>query len=576
MHRSRLLSLGLSFLLLTACGPATLGTRAQTAHATAAPLPSKELKAAERITAVRLSERLHFVASDEMQGRDTPSPGLDATAHYIADNLKKWGVKPAGDDGTYFQRIALRRTKVDAAQTTAELSGRRLELGRDFLPLNESGAAEGALVYAGAGWVVKAKNINPYEGLDVRDRIVIVHQGRPANIVPADLTGRAGEDWANPATYAQQHGARGLVYVPAARDLPRWWATRQRNLERGTFALDTPEPQTPQAQTSTAQTPQPQTPQPRTDAQTQAGLPAVYASAALLAALFADEPQMSADQLRQVQAGTAAAPFALDPNKRLRFNVQVTTEQTFTQNVVGRLEGKDKTLRQEYVALGAHYDHVGLCTPVGADNICNGADDDGSGTVAVLTIAEAFARSRPARSLLFVWHCGEEKGLWGSRYFTEHPTVPLRQVVAQLNIDMIGRSRPPGDDKLANRELTGPDEIYVIGSQMMSTELGALSERVNSAYLNLAFNYKYDDPRDPNRFFFRSDHYNYAQKGVPIIFYFDGVHEDYHRATDSPDKIDYDKMQKVARTVFLTAAELANAPARPVVDKKLPTELTER
>jgi hypothetical protein len=560
MHRSRLLSFALSCLLLAACWPAQLSAQAQTAHAAAA-LPRKELKAAERITAERLSERLHFVASDEMQGRDTPSPGLDATARYIAANLKKWGIKPAGDDGTYFQRVPLQRTKVDPAQTTAELSGQPLALGKDFLPLNQTGAAEGRLVYAGAGWVVKAKNINPYAGLDVRDRVVIVTQGRPANITQADLSGREGEDWASPAIYAQQHGARGLVYIPAARDLSRWWAARQRNLERGALAVDNGEPQTPS----------------RPNAQTPPALPAIYASPALLATLLTNEPQASPDLLRQPQANGSTPSFELNPNKTLRFNVQATTEPAFTQNVVGVLEGKDKTLRHEYVALGAHYDHVGLCTPVGTDNICNGADDDGSGTVSVLTIAEAFARGpRPARSILFVWHCGEEKGLWGSRYFTEHPTVPLQQIVAQLNIDMIGRSRQAGDTNPANNELTGPDEIYVIGSQMMSTELGALSQWVNSAYLNLAFNYKYDNPRDPNRFFFRSDHFNYAQKGVPIIFYFDGVHEDYHRATDSPDKIDYQKMQKVARTIFLTAAELANAPARPVVDKQLPPALTQQ
>jgi Zn-dependent M28 family amino/carboxypeptidase len=196
--------------------------------------------------------------------------------------------------------------------------------------------------------------------------------------------------------------------------------------------------------------------------------------------------------------------------------------------------------------------------------------------VAVLSMAEALARGkvRLARSVLFVWHAGEEKGLWGSQYFTKFPTVPIKQIVAQLNIDMIGRSKKEGDTKDANRDLSGPNEIYVIGSKMMSTELGDLSERVNRAYLNLNFNYKYDDPADPNRFFFRSDHYNYAQRGIPIIFYFDGVHEDYHRPSDTPDKIDYQKMEKITRTVFLTALELANAPTRPRVDKQLPPELT--
>jgi Zn-dependent M28 family amino/carboxypeptidase len=193
----------------------------------------------------------------------------------------------------------------------------------------------------------------------------------------------------------------------------------------------------------------------------------------------------------------------------------------------------------------------------------------------VMAIAEAFAKGlAPKRSILFVWHCGEEKGLWGSRYFTEYPTVPLNQIVTQLNIDMIGRSKKIGDTNPKNAELTGPNEIYVIGSKMMSTELGEVSEAVNKSFLKLSFNYKYDDPKDPNRFFFRSDHFNYAQKGIPIIFYFDGVHEDYHQPSDSPDKIDYQKMEKVARTIYVTGLTIANLPARPKVDKQLPSELT--
>jgi Zn-dependent M28 family amino/carboxypeptidase len=555
MRRSNVHSLWLTCLLLLTSTPISFAqTPAATTTATA--LPKAEVKAAEKITAAALSERLHFVASDAMQGRDTPSPGLDETAKFIADNLKRWGIKPAGDDGTYFQRIPLQRTKVDTAQTHAELGDRALKLGADFLPANRSGAAEGALVYVGHGWLVKAKNWNPYADVDVRDKIVVANAGFPAGVQRSELQGKAGENWADPETYARAHGARGLILIPNARDTMRWWAARQSGLERGTYMVE-----------STGEAPAGQTQQ----------LPTIYASTATLDALFAGEQQTGAAVLSAAQKGEGVASFALAPQKVLRFAVNMTVDRQFTQNVVGVLEGKNKTLRHEYVALGAHYDHVGLCPPVNGDNICNGADDDGSGTVSVLTIAEALAKGpRPARSILFVWHCGEEKGLWGSKYFTEHPTVPLTQVVAQLNIDMIGRSKKEGDTNPLNRELSGPDEVYVIGSQMMSTQLGALSERVNNAYLHLGFNYKYDDPHDRNRFFFRSDHYNYAQKGVPIIFYFDGVHEDYHRPGDSPDKIDYDKMQKIARTIFLTAEELANAPARPVVDKQLPPELTGR
>jgi Zn-dependent M28 family amino/carboxypeptidase len=227
-------------------------------------------------------------------------------------------------------------------------------------------------------------------------------------------------------------------------------------------------------------------------------------------------------------------------------------------------------LKNEYVAIGAHYDHVGVGTPVNGDAIYNGADDDGSGTVATLALAEAFARGpRPKRSILFIWHAGEERGLWGSRYFTESPTVPIGQIITELNIDMIGRTRKE-NDKPANQTLPKPGEIYLVGSKMMSSELGELNESVNKSYLNLEFNYKYDDPKDTQQFFYRSDHYNYAKKGIPIIFYLDGVHEDYHRPSDSVEKIDYQNMEKITRTIYATAWELANRPTRPRVDKPLP------
>jgi Zn-dependent M28 family amino/carboxypeptidase len=254
----------------------------------------------------------------------------------------------------------------------------------------------------------------------------------------------------------------------------------------------------------------------------------------------------------------------------------VKSEKAETQNVVAVFEGSDPVLKNEYVALGAHYDHVGVGTPVNGDGIYNGADDDGSGTTALLAMAEALAKAsaRPKRSILFVWHAGEEKGLWGSRYFTNYPTLPLDKIVTQINIDMIGRSKKEGDTNPLNRDLSGPNEIYVIGSKMMSTELGELTDTVNKQYLNITYDYRYDDPSDPNRFFSRSDHYNYAKKGIPIVFFFDGVHEDYHRPGDSVDKIDFQKMERVARTIYLTLWEVASRPTRPKVDKQLPAQLS--
>jgi Zn-dependent M28 family amino/carboxypeptidase len=512
-------------------------------------------RAAEQITAKELKEYLQFVASDEMEGRDTPSRGLDLTAKFIALNLSLWGVKPAGDDNTYFQRIALRRSKVNPEGTSAEIDGQKFTFGSGFLAAGIGGTASGPLVYAGHGWVVKSKNINAYAGLDVKDKIIVTFAGRsPKGVSLSELgEARRGEDWFDPATYAQTAGARGIIVIPDSVRLNNWETLRQNSVKFGRPVVE------------------------RFQKQYGTPVPTITASREMIEALFRGESMTGADALERAAKNDPGQSFAFSPNKRVSFTVSAETETVYTQNVVGVVEGSDPTLKNEYVAIGAHYDHVGVGNPVNGDAIYNGADDDGSGTVSVLAIAHAFAaHTHPRRSILFVWHAGEEKGLWGSRYFTEQPTVPLDKIITQLNIDMIGRSKKAGDTNPRNKELTGPNEIYVIGSKMMSTELGLLSERVNASYLNLSFNYKYDDPKDPNRFFFRSDHFNYAQKGIPIIFYFDGVHEDYHRPSDSPDKIDYEKMQKVARTVFMTAAELANADRRPQVDKALPSELTSR
>lgn len=515
----------------------------------------KAPRGATAITEAELRDYLTFLAADDMEGRDTPSRGLNVAANFLATNLSRWGLKPAGDEGSWFQKIALTRKKIDGAKTTAVLKERRFAYGTDFLAGTVPGTVEGALVYVGHGYQIKAKNIDAYKGgIDLTGKIVIAHAAPPPGVTNADLRPRAGQERPEtPISYAARHGARGVILVPDFFRLASWDTLVERASKEGTVSVDklTPPPQanfTP--------------------------IPSITASPDLVRALFAEERANGEQVFKWAQGLDGAEPFEL--KKTFRFDVAVASSAEYTRNVVAILEGSDPKLKSEYIAIGAHYDHVGARDGEG-DTIFNGADDDGSGTTAVLAIAEAFAKltPRPKRSLLFVWHAGEEKGLWGSDYVTRFPPVPIEQIVTQLNIDMIGRSRAAGDTKPANKELTGPNEVYVIGSKMMSTDLGELSERVNTGYLKLDFNYKYDDPKDPNRFFFRSDHYNYARKGVPIIFYFSGVHEDYHRPTDSVDKIDFAKMEKVTRTVYATALALADAPAKVRVDKKLPQELTE-
>ena len=504
---------------------------------------SEGMKNAEAITAAEMKDYLYFVASDEMAGRNTPSKELDLTAKFIALNLSRWGLKPGGDNGTYFQTIRLKRSKADLTQSNVTIGDKTFKGGDDFLLQQPSnGTVSGNLVFAGNGWLVKSKSLDAYAGLDVKDKIVVVAStgGLPRGVTVRDFSGAQGVDWADPYTYAKSKGAKGLIVIlPNAS--AAWDTMRQRmSGNNAPYAVD--------------------------KAAGEPAVPVVMASQAMADALLNGE-KFNSTQL----ADATGATFSFAAPKTVNITAKDASEYATTQNVIGILEGSDVKLKSEYVAIGAHYDHVGTGRPVNGDAIYNGADDDGSGTVAVLTLAHAFSLSnpRPKRSIMFAWHAGEEKGLWGSAYLVEHPPVPLANIVTQLNIDMIGRTKAVGDTKEANANLTGPGEIYIIGSSLMSTQLGALSEKVNNGYQKLKFNYKYDAPDDTERLFYRSDHYNYAKKGIPVIFYFDGVHEDYHQPGDSPDKIDYNKMEQVARTVFLTGWELANMPARPVVDKKL-------
>jgi Zn-dependent M28 family amino/carboxypeptidase len=552
----RLLAILLLTSLLVFNFPSALAQRKPGKNQKAAPASLATQRGAETITGAQIRDYLSFIASDVLEGRDTPSRGLDTAAQFLAMNLSRWGLKPAGDDGTFLQKIALTKTAIDKGETQAQMNNQTLALGEDYIPLARTADVPASqLVFAGTGWFIKSKNIDAYKGIDAKGKIAIVFSppdGLPRGVTRSDISGKRGEDWMGPAEYALKQGAVGIVIVPDFQYLANWERNRTRITERGTTAVE------------------------KFQASSSPQSPGIIAAPRLTNLLFQGERQNATSIFEAAYGGQPLDPFVLSPQKTLSMTVRVKSDLAATQNVVAVFEGSDAVLKHEYVALGAHYDHVGVGIPVNGDAIYNGADDDGSGTTALLAMAEALAKasSRPKRSVLFVWHAGEEKGLWGSRYFTDFPTIPLDKIVTQINIDMIGRSKKEGDTNPRNRGLSGPNEIYVIGSNMMSRELGELTERVNKQYLNIRYDFRYDDPTDPNRFFFRSDHYNYARKGIPIVFFFDGEHQDYHRPSDSPDKIDYQKMEKLTRTIYMTLWEIANRPTRPKVDKPLPPQLT--
>ena len=543
-----------------------LAQRRSSSPAKAAPASIATQRGVDTITAATMKDYLTFIASDEMEGRDTPSRGLDIAAKFLAMNLAHWGYKPAGDNGSFFQKIGLRRNSLERAETSVQLNGQTLIIGEDYIPYSRDADVTAPLVFAGNGWFIKSKNIDAYKGIDAKGKIAIIFgppDGYPRGITSGDLTGKRGEDYMNANEYAQKQGAVGLVVIPDFQYLANWERNRSQRTERGVLRVEKFENS---LRTVVSENPM----------RNPLLVPQIVAAPRLANALLQGEKENANAIFDSIYSGKVPDSFELSPEKKLTLKIKTKSEALATQNVVAVFEGSDPVLKDEYVALGAHYDHIGIGLPVNGDAINNGADDDGSGTTALLIMAEALAKTakRPKRSVLFVWHAGEEKGLWGSRYFADYPTIPLDKIVTQLNIDMIGRSKKEGDTNVRNANLSGPNEVYVIGSKMMSTELGDLTEAVNKDYLNLAFNYRYDDPTDPNRFFFRSDHYNYAKKGIPIVFFFDGEHEDYHLPGDEVQKIDFQKMEKVTRTVYMLLWELANRAVRPKVDKQLPAQLS--
>lgn len=535
-----------AFILLLVIWSVAIPLAAQTRNRPAAAATAPRFGNTDGITAAQLRNFLEFIASDELEGRDTPSRGLDIAALFIASHLKAWGLKPGGDDGTFFQKVPLKRNRIDPAATSLELNGQTFSYGDDFLANYIPGNVPASkIVYVGHGWVVKSKNVNAYDGIDVKDKIVVVANSLPKGVTFQDLQGTPGVDWSSPPLYAQSHGARAVIQFPNFNSIASWAGLRNMQTQTGSVSFGS-------GSTIT--------------------IPIVTAHPRLMQAIFAGEKFSGSAVFQRIAQGEFGEAMELG-SKSMSLRVGVAVEDTFTRNVIGILEGADPVLKNEYVAIGAHYDHVGMNPNApGPDKIYNGADDDGSGTVSVLAMAEAYSKSaqKPKRSILFIWHAGEEKGLWGSEYFTDHPTVPIGSIITELNIDMIGRYQNPGDENHPkNKFLPKPNEVFLIGSKMMSTELGEVSEATNKAFLNLSFNYKYDDPNDPERFFYRSDHFNYARKGIPIIFYMDGSHADYHQVSDSVEKINFEAMEKTVRTIFATGWELANRATRPTVDKPL-------
>jgi len=532
MSYNQCLRRGLALLLLTALSLAPI------AGAANLPLPAPE--ATSTITVRDLKKHLSFLASDELGGRYTLSPSNRVAARYLASQLESYGYRGAARDGSFIQKVPLGFRNVDMANSHVTISGsdskQQFAYGKGFaVEPPEDLSFSGELVFVGYGIASPANNRDDYVGLNIKNKIVVAFDGVPDSLPAGRLSADEQVDLA-----ALARGAAGAIKIPEAQVLATW--TEVVAYLAGQEQLSLP---------------------PRRPASGKV-LPAITAGPDLIKVIAKAMGKEGGDLTSPAKKELKPVQIPASAEVKLRVGIK---EAPPAQNVVGILEGSDPMLKDEYVVFSAHYDH--LKTGENGE-VFNGADDDGSGTVSVLEIAQAFSiGARPKRSILIVFHTGEELGLFGSEFNTDYePVVPLPQLVADFNIDMVGRSRPEGDNDLRDRALTDKDSLYVIGADKLSSELNSLNELTNSETSRLRFDYTYNDDKHPERFYYRSDHYNYAKHGIPVIFYFTGVHRDYHKATDDVDKIDFEKMERIDRMIFATGWRVANLDHRLVVDKK--------
>jgi Zn-dependent M28 family amino/carboxypeptidase len=491
------------------------------------------------ITKALLKQHLSVIAGADMQGRETGTEGQRKAAAYIAAAFERLGLTPAPGTDHYQQYYPVGYDTLIGSELV--INGRTLVPGKDFADEtggNNTGSTKAKkVVFAGYG--ISDPKYDDYENKNVKGAIVVVFAAEPkldGNYLVSGTKSYSrwtiGNALALKASVAKQKGAKGLLVVYASTD------TLSGNIVRSSQRTSL------------------RVVRPGGDA-----VNCAYITQAVARELLGN------DFFNTVLASAKKSePLNLTLQSAKAKIAYSFTEQKITamaSNVCGYLEGTDK--KDEYVILTGHYDHLGIRN----GNIYYGADDDGSGTCSVLAMAEAFVKAKaeghgPRRTVVFMTVSGEEKGLWGSEYYSEHPLFPLEKTSVDLNTDMVGRIDPKrtyGDSM---------NYVYVIGHDKLSSELQPVVESVNNQNSHLELDYKYDDPKDPERIYYRSDHFNFARKGVPILFFFNGTHKDYHQPTDTVDKIVWDEYEKRVRLIFCTAWEMANRDA--MVKRDIPLQ----
>jgi hypothetical protein len=476
-----------------------------------------------------LARDLKAFAHDSMRGRETGTPDAMRAARFIADRVAALGLEPIGDT-MYFQRVPMVR-QILTADTRVTVIGphaeQTLRIGEDIAPMMTLGEgqpdprryATGEVVFAGYAIASKALQRDDFESVDLSDKIVVFLHGAPPG-----ATGALKDSLDSDEEMTRQL-ARVAIQRPTAVIILMTGG--------GTELFRQLYPRLVRDVTGKAVA--------------SANIPGIQIPMLLFGIATKGSPLLPS----RWPADDRAQEL---PGVRLAATVAIRQEPFVGYNVVARVPGTDPGLRGSYVAYGAHYDHIGILPALQGDSVANGADDDGSGTVALMAIAKATAAHPMKRSALFVWHVGEEKGLLGSSYFTANPTVPIDSIVAQLNADMIGRN--------------APDSLYIVGPKAAtngrSRRLGEIIDSVNAALPTpFAVDRSWDDANHVLQVYQRSDHFNYAKRGIPVAFFTTGMHADYHEVSDEAGHIEYDKLARVARLMMEVGRAVGNSAARP-------------
>jgi hypothetical protein len=515
------------------------------------------------ITPDYLRSHLEVIAHDSLKGRDTGSEGERIAAQYLVDHYERLGISPKGtEEGSYKQPFLLNAERVDSLvynifqvensdtlmQQSSVVSrnnpGEFMRLFGGAAPLN------GEVIFGGFGVFDDERNVNHLDAELMRDQWVLIFADYPTVVDGDTLVNPAITNNARIGTILGQIDAGGvLVISDGTQD------DFSEAAEINAKLLDNPENMRLQYLDDTTQ---------------QAGFPKSFTqvspqlAAQMLELDSVDELHQLRDQLTDeiTEFSPSATSFHID------YTPYDGTVEIESKNVIAYIEGSDPDLKEEAIVLMAHYDHIGLSQPdERGDMINNGADDNGSGTVALMAIAEALKIAKDEglgldRSVLFLHVSAEEKGLLGSRYYSDHPVIPIEQTVTAFNADMIGRSDPE------NIEAGTTDYVYLIGGEIISSQLDSLVSAANERSVDMRLDRKYNDLTDPNQFYRRSDHWNLGRLNVPFVFFFTGVHEDYHRPGDEVDKIEFDKYARVVELIYSSTVKVANYDSRPEVDNE--------